>query len=86
MRSPRVNDDERSMGSSQASRIRRPERRKNTQTSLLNNTRVWNINISRNIDNYGSNNIDRSRGKIELDPRSRSIDYGNGYDDYDDSD
>ena len=86
MRSPRVNDDDRSMGSSQASRIRRPERRKNTQTSLLNNTRVWNINISRNIDNYGSNNIDRSRGKIELDPRSRSIDYGNGYDDYDDSD
>jgi hypothetical protein len=84
MRSPRVNDDERSMGSSQASRIRRPERRKNTQTSLLNNTRVWNININRNIDNYGSNNIDRSRGKIELDPRSRSIDYG--YDYYDDSD
>ena len=86
MRSPRANDDDRSMGSSQASRIRRPERRKNTQTSLLNNTRVWNINISRNIDNYGSNNIDRSRGKIELDPRSRSIDYSNGYDDYDDSD
>jgi hypothetical protein len=86
MKSPKVTEEEKSMASSRAPRIRKLEKRKNTQTSLLNNTRVWNINISRNIDNYGSNNIDRSRGKIELDPRSRSIDYGNGYGDYDDSD
>ena len=86
MKSPKVTEEEKSMTSSRAPRIRKLEKRKNTQTSLLNNTRVWNINISRNIDNYGSNNIDRSRGKIELDPRSRSIDYGNGYGDYDDSD
>jgi hypothetical protein len=86
MKSPRVTEDDKSMAESRVPRIRKLEKRKNTQTSLLNNTRVWNINISRNIDNYGSNNIDRSRGKIELDPRSRSIDYGNGYGDYDDSD
>ena len=86
MKSPRVNEDEKSNAENRVPRFRKLEKRKNTQTSLLNNTRVWNINIKRDIDNYGSNNIDRSRGKIELDPRSRSIDYGNGYGDYDDSD
>ena len=86
MKSPKVTEDDKSNAESRVPRFRKPEKRKNTQTSLLNNTRVWNINIKRDIDNYGSNNIDRSRGKIELDPRSRSIDYGNGYGDYDDSD
>jgi len=86
MKSPKVTEDDKSMASSRVTRIRKLEKRKNTQTSLLNNTRVWNIHINRNIDNFGSNNIERSRGKIELDPRSRSIDYGKGYGDYDDSD
>ena len=86
MKPPKVTEEEKSTENSRVPRFRKLEKRKNTQTSLLNNTRVWNINLSRNIDNYGSNNIDRSRGKIELDPRSRSIDYGNGYGEYDDSD
>ena len=86
MKSPRFTEDDKSVVSSQISMIKRPHRRKNTQTSFLNNSILWNTTLPKNINNYGSNNIDRSKGKIELDPRSRSIDFSDGYGQYDDSD
>ena len=88
MKSPRFTEDDKSVISSQISMIKRPHRRKNTQTSFLNSSIVWNTTLPKNINfnNYGSNNIDRSKGKIELDPRSRSIDFSDGYGQYDDSD
>ena len=89
MKPPRYAEDDKSVASSQISWIKRPNRRKNTQTSsILNNSIVWNTTLPKNINinNYGSNNIDRSKGKIELDPRSRSIDFNDTYGQYDDSD
>ena len=62
-------DDEKSLI---GSRIRRPGKRKGTQRSFLNSSRL--------MRNGRNNNIDRSRGKIEFDPKYRSIDYDNGYD------
>ena len=68
IRTPKIPEDEKSLI---GNRIRRPGERKNTQKSYLNNSRY-----NRN----GRNNFDRSRGKIEFDPKYRSIDYDNGYD------
>ena len=85
MKSVKFTEDDKSVFSSQFTMIRRPHRRKNTQTSFLNSSIVWNTTLPKNINfnNYGSNNIDRSKGKIELDPRSRSIDFSDGYGQYD---
>ncbi len=60
-------------------RIKRPgqNQRQNTQRSFLN--------TSRYNRNYGINGFDRSRGKINFDPKYRSIDYENGYE-FEDSD
>ena len=60
-------------------RIKRPgqNQRQNTQRSFLN--------TSRYNRNYGRNGFDRSRGKINFDPKYRSIDYENGYE-FEDSD
>ena len=69
IRTPKIPEDEKSLI---GNRIRRPGERKNTQKSYLNNSRY-----NRNGRN---NNFDRSRGKIEFDPKYRSIDYDNGYD------
>ena len=70
MKTPKAKEDEKSLI---GKRIRRPGERKNTQnTSFLNSSSVWR--------NGRNNNIDRSRGKIEFDPKYRSIDYDNGYD------
>ena len=46
-------------------RIKRPGERQNTQRSFMKRK---------------GRNFDRSRGKIEFDPKYRSIDYDNGYD------
>ena len=46
-------------------RIKRPGERQNTQRSFMKRR---------------GRNFDRSRGKIEFDPKYRSIDYDNGYD------
>ena len=65
-----------------ANRIRRPGERQNTQKSFMNTS----LNTSRYNSKLGRNyNIDRSRGKIEFDPKYRSIDYDNGYE-FEDSD
>ena len=69
--------------SSTGHRIKRPGERKRTHKGTMSNS---NSRYFRNNRNQGSNNIERNRGKIELDPRYRSIDYDNRYDDYEDSD
>ena len=69
--------------SSTGHRIKRPGERKRTHKGTMSNS---NSRYFRNNRNQGSNNIERSRGKIELDPRYRSIDYDNRYGDYEDSD
>ena len=68
-RTPRALDDEKSLI---GSRIRRPGKRKGTQRSFLNSSRL--------MRNGRNNNIDRSRGKIEFDPKYRSIEYDNADD------
>ena len=66
MKSPKFEDEKSLIGN----RIKKPGERQNTQKSFLNNTsRYW----------PRGRNIDRSRGKIEFDPKYRSIDYDNGY-------
>ena len=80
VKSIRDTEDENSMKSrisSGASKARRLEQRKNTDRSFGKYSRNWR--------NMKSNNIDRSRGKIELDPKYRSID-NDGYGEYNDSD
>ena len=46
------------------------------------------MSISRNMKNnkYNIRNIERSGGKIELDPKYKTIDFDNGYGEYEDSD
>ena len=79
IRTPKVEEDEQTLI---GNRIRRPGDRKKTQRSFISN-----FSNSRNLkNNIGSNNIERSRGKIELDPKYRSIDYDNGYGEFEDSD
>ena len=67
MKSPRIDDEKSLIGN----RIKKPGEKQNAQKSFLNNTsRYW----------PRGRNIDRSKGKIEFDPKYRSIDYDNGYD------
>ena len=62
-------EDDKSLMSTKVNKIRRPG--KNTYMNSSYSNRRRNNNI-------GSNNIDRSKGKIELDPKYRSIDYEYG--------
>ena len=61
-------------------RIKRPGDRHKTQKNFMS--------ISRNMKNnkYNIRNIERSGGKIELDPKYKTIDFDNGYGEYEDSD
>ena len=61
-------------------RIRRPGDRHKTQKNIMS--------TSRKMKNSRNNirNIERSRGKIELDPKYKTIDFDNGYGEYEDSD
>ena len=74
-------EDDRALMNSTFSRLRRTEKKQNTRPFLNTYSRNWRNNKNYNI---GSNNIYRNRGKIELDPKSRTIDFG--YGDYGDSD
>ena len=67
MKVDREFEDDKSLMSN---KIRRPGK----QSSNLNTS----YKSRRRNNNFGSNNIDRSRGKIELDPKYRSIDYDCG--------
>ena len=69
MRTPRVLDDEKFF---MGSRGKRPDIRIGTLKGLLNS--------SSRMRNDRNNNIDRSRLKIEFDPKYKSIDYENGVD------
>jgi hypothetical protein len=62
-------------------RLRRTDKKPNSRPFLSTYSRNWRNNNNYNI---GSNNIYRNRGKIELDPKSRTIDLG--YRNYGDSD
>ena len=73
----RIEEDENSLI---GSRIRRPGERLKTQNSRMNSAAR---RSRRERNNNISNNIDRSRGKIELDPKYRSIDFDNDNDNYD---
>ena len=66
MKVDREFDDDKSLMSNKINKIRKPGKQ-----STYNNSSCR----CRRRDNIGSNNIDRSRGKIELDPKYRSIDY-----------
>ena len=75
----RIEEEEKSFISN---KIKRPGERKKTQKSKMNST-VIDLNstakeLRRDRNNIASYNIDRSRGKIELDPNYRCIDF---YDD-----
>ena len=70
-------ENEKSLFSNRINRVKRTDR-KEYRPFLNSYSRNW-----RNRNYFGSNNIDRSRGKIELDPKFRSIDFGSG--DYEDS-
>ena len=74
-------EDDRAFMNSTFNPLRRTEKKTNTRPFLNTYSRNWRNNNNYNI---GSNNIYRNRGKIELDPKSRTIDYG--YGDYGDSD
>ena len=75
---PRVEEDEQTLI---GNRIKRPGERKKTQKHIMNTTGK---EFRRNRNNIASYNIDRSRGKIELDPKYKSIDFGD--DDYESED
>ena len=80
IRTPRVSgESEKSLFSNRINRVKRTERKDYFRPFLNSYSRNWRYNRN----NFGSNNIDRSRGKIELDPKFRSIDFGSG--DYEDS-
>ena len=66
MKVDREFEDDKSLMSNKINRIRRPG-----QNTYMNSS----YRSRRRNNNFGSNNIDRSRGKIELDPKYRSIDY-----------
>jgi hypothetical protein len=70
-------ENEKSLFSNRINRVKRTDR-KEFRPFLNSYSRNW-----RNRNYFGSNNIDRSRRKIELDPKFRSIDFGSG--DYEDS-
>ena len=79
MKTIRIEEEEKSFISI---KIKRPGERKKTQKSKMNST-VIDLNstakeLRKDRNNYASYNIDRSRGKIELDPNYRCIDF---YDD-----
>ena len=74
-------EDDRAMMNNTFNRLRRTEKKPNSRPFLNSYSRNWRNNRNYNI---GSNNIYRNRGKIELDPKSRTIDFG--YGDYGDSD
>ena len=74
-------EDDRTLMNSTFNPLRRTEKKTNTRPFLNTYSRNWRNNKNYNI---GSNNIYRNRGKIELDPKSRTIDFG--YGDYGDSD
>ncbi len=79
IKTPRAGgENEKSLFSNRINRVKRSDRKDYTRPFLNSYSRNW-----RNRNNFGSNNIDRSRGKIELDPKFRSIDFGSG--DYEDS-
>ena len=71
-------ENEKSLFSNRINRVKRTDRKEYARPFLNSYSRNW-----RNRNYFGSNNIDRSRGKIELDPKFRSIDFGSG--DYEDS-
>ena len=73
MKKYRDNDDDKSLMSN---KIRKIEKKKNTKSFG---------NISQHWKNNRSNNIDRNRGKIELDPKYNSNE-ADGYEEYEDSD
>jgi hypothetical protein len=75
---PKVEEDEQTLI---GNRIKRPGERKKTQKHIMNTTGK---EFRRNRNNIASYNIDRSRGKIELDPKYKSIDFSN--DDYESED
>ena len=60
-------EDDKSLMSNKINKIKRPGK----QNTYLNSS----YRNRRRNNNFGSNNIDRSKGKIELDPKYRSIDY-----------
>ena len=66
MKVDREFEDDKSLMSNKINRIRRPG-----QNTYMNSS----YRSRRKNNNFGSNNIDRSRGKIELDPKYRSIEY-----------
>jgi hypothetical protein len=70
-------EDDRSLMNSTFNRLRRTEKKPNTRP-FLNTYSINTMNSRNNNYNIGSNNIYRSRGKIELDPKSRTIDFGYG--------
>ena len=69
-------DDDKSLMSNKINKIRKPGKQ-----STYNNS---SYRSRRRNNNIGSNNIERSRGKIELDPKYRSIEYECG--DFNESD
>ena len=71
-------ENEKTLFSNRINRVKRTDRKEYARPFLNSYSRNW-----RNRNYFGSNNIDRSRGKIELDPKFRSIDFGSG--DYEDS-
>ena len=76
MKVDREFEDDKSLMSNKINRVRRPGK----QNSCLNSS----YRSRRRNNNFGSNNIERSRGKIELDPKYRSIEYECG--DFNESD
>jgi hypothetical protein len=70
IKTPHIEEDDQSLI---ANKIRRPGERKKTPKSRMNSTAR---EYKRDRKNLLSYNIDRSRGKIELDPNFRSLDFG----------
>jgi hypothetical protein len=64
-------EDDRSSMNNTFYRLRRTDKKPNSRPFLSTYSRNWRNNNNYNI---GSNNIYRNRGKIELDPKSRTID------------
>ena len=79
LKTPKIEEEEKSLF---GNRIKRPGERQRTYKGMSNS----NSRFFRNNRIQPSYNIERSRGKIELDPKYRSIDYGNRYGDFEDSD
>ena len=78
MKSPNKNEEEKSLFQNKINRIIIPGEKQNAFKNQLNN--------SRQLTRRNLNILDRSKGKIDLDPTHRSIDYGNNYGGFNDSD